>query len=93
MAELAHYIAQKALNIKGLSDKNLWCLKQFYETYQADEKLATLWRELSWSHNRLIMTLKNKEERLFYLVWQLRKDSVCENWNVKSIRPILNAAL
>jgi predicted nuclease of restriction endonuclease-like (RecB) superfamily len=67
VTELARYIAQNAPDIKGFSDKNLWRMKQFYETYQADEKLATLWRELSWSHNRLIMTLKTKEERAFYL--------------------------
>jgi len=31
------------------------------------EKLATLWRQISWSHNRRIMTLKTSEERKFYL--------------------------
>jgi len=67
VTELAHYIAHNAPDIKGFSDKNLWRMKQFYETYQADEKLATVWRELSWSHNRLIMTLKTQEERAFYL--------------------------
>ncbi|MCD2452795.1 PDDEXK nuclease domain-containing protein [Methylicorpusculum oleiharenae] len=67
VTELARYIAQNAPDIKGFSDKNLWRMKQFYETYQTDEKLATLWRELSWSHNRLIMTLKTQEERAFYL--------------------------
>jgi predicted nuclease of restriction endonuclease-like (RecB) superfamily len=67
VTELAQYIAHNAPDVKGFSDKNLWRMKQFYETYQADEKLATLWRELSWSHNRLIMTLKTQEERAFYL--------------------------
>lgn len=67
VSELAHYIAQTDPSIKGFSDKNLWRMKQFYETYREDEKLATLWRVLSWSHNRLIMTLKNREERAFYL--------------------------
>ncbi|MEQ1531082.1 MAG: PDDEXK nuclease domain-containing protein [Methylococcales bacterium] len=67
VTELAQYIAHNAPDIKGFSDKNLWRRKQFYETYHADEKLATLWRELSWSHNRLIMTLKTSEERAFYL--------------------------
>jgi len=67
VTELAQYIAHNAPDVKGFSDKNLWRMKQFYETYQADEKLATLWRELSWSHNRLIMTLKTLEERAFYL--------------------------
>jgi predicted nuclease of restriction endonuclease-like (RecB) superfamily len=65
--QLAAYIAQTEPDLKGFSDKNLWRMKQFYETYREDEKLATLWRELSWSHNRLIFPLKTSEERLFYL--------------------------
>ncbi len=67
VTELAHYIAQNAPDVKGFSDKNLWRMKQFYETYSGDEKLATLWRVLSWSHNRTIMTLKSQEAREFYL--------------------------
>ncbi|MEY4105855.1 MAG: hypothetical protein RL181_197, partial [Bacteroidota bacterium] len=67
VAELARYIAQQAPEAKGFSDKNLWRMKQFYETYREDEKLATLWRELSWSHNRMIMTCKTVEERTYYL--------------------------
>ena len=67
VAELAHYIAQNDPDIKGFSDKNLWRMKQFYETYKDDEKLATLWRVLSWSHNRIIMTLKTPESRAYYL--------------------------
>jgi predicted nuclease of restriction endonuclease-like (RecB) superfamily len=67
VTELAHYIAKNAPDIKGFSDKNLWRMKQFYETYSGDEKLATLWRVLSWSHNRIIMTLKSDEARKFYL--------------------------
>jgi hypothetical protein len=53
VTELAHYIAQTDPTIKGFSDKNLWRMKQFYETYGEDEKLATAWRVLPWSHNRL----------------------------------------
>jgi predicted nuclease of restriction endonuclease-like (RecB) superfamily len=67
VSQLAQYIAQTDPDIKGFSDKNLWRMKQFYETYRGDEKLATAWRVLSWSHNRLIMTLKNSEARAFYL--------------------------
>ena len=66
--ELASFIKTKDPELKGFSDKNLWRMKQFYEVYQQDEKLATLWRELSWSHNRRIMSLKTPEEREFYLL-------------------------
>jgi predicted nuclease of restriction endonuclease-like (RecB) superfamily len=42
-------------------------MKQFYETYCENEKLATLLRELTWSHNLQIMSCKTDEEREFYL--------------------------
>ena len=41
-------------NLKGFSDKNIWRMKQFYETYKGDLKLSTLLREISWSHNLAI---------------------------------------
>ncbi len=68
VTELAQYIAQNAPDVKGFSDKNLWRMKQFYETYQADEKLATLCRELPWTHNTIIFSrCKSVEERTYYL--------------------------
>ena len=73
VSELARYIAQTDPEIKGFSDKNLWRMKQFYEAYRDDQKLATLWRQLSWSHNRVIMTRKTAEEREFYLRLSLQE--------------------
>ena len=66
--QLAHYIAQTDPSIKGFSDKNLWRMKQFYETYHEDEKLSSLARELPWTHNTAIFSrCKTPEERRFYL--------------------------
>jgi predicted nuclease of restriction endonuclease-like (RecB) superfamily len=68
VAELARYIAEADPAIKGFSDKNLWRMKQFYESYQDDEKLSTLVRELPWTHNVIIFSrCKNTDERSFYL--------------------------
>ncbi len=54
--------------LKGFSDKNLWRMKQFFETYQADEKLLSLVRELPWTHNTIIFSrCKSAEEREYYL--------------------------
>ena len=66
--ELADFIKTSDPGLKGFTDKNLWRMKQFYVTYQDDDKLATLWRVLPWSHNRRIMSLKTPEEREFYLL-------------------------
>jgi len=66
--ELALYIAQQDPELKGFSDKNLWRMKQFFETYQADKKLSALVRELPWTHNTIIFSrCKSAEEREYYL--------------------------
>ena len=66
--ELAQYIAQNDLEIKGFSDKNLWRMKQFYETYQADERLMPWVQQLSWTNNTIIFSrCKTTEEREYYL--------------------------
>ena len=68
VTQLAAYIAENAPEIKGFSDKNLWRMKQFYETYTTDEKLSSLVRELPWSHNLAIFSrCKTQSERAFYL--------------------------
>ena len=65
--QLAAFIQKKEPNIGGFTASNIWRMRQFYETYKENEKLATLWREIPWSHNRRIMTIKTLEEREFYL--------------------------
>ena len=67
--QLADYIEKNSPEIKGFSDKNLWRMKQFYETYKdADKKLSALLRQISWTNNLTIMSRsKSIEERLFYL--------------------------
>lgn len=68
VSELARYIAQSDPSIKGFSDKNLWRMKQFYETYHADETLMPLVRELPWTHNMIILSrCKTLGEREYYL--------------------------
>lgn len=68
VTNLAEFIATTEPGAKGFSDKNLWRMRQFYETYRDEPKLSTLLREISWSNNRTIMTrCKNLEEREFYL--------------------------
>jgi len=63
--ELASYIKKQDPTIKGFTDKNLWRMKQFYETYRYDEKVATLWRLFPWSHNKRIKSIKISEYALY----------------------------
>lgn len=66
--ELAHYIQKTEPEIKGFSDKNLWRMKQFYETYKDFPKLSSLTRQLSWTNNTIIFSRsKSIEEQEFYL--------------------------
>ena len=68
LAELAKYIQQNEPYITGFSDKNIWRMKQFYETYKDFPKLSPLLREISWSHNLAIFSrCKTVEEREYYL--------------------------
>ncbi|MGV2451693.1 UNVERIFIED_CONTAM: DUF1016 N-terminal domain-containing protein [Ralstonia mannitolilytica] len=64
--ELALYIQANEPEIKGFSDKNLWRMKQFYESYKEFPKISTLLREISWSHNLAIFSrCKTIEEQEF----------------------------
>lgn len=67
--QLADYITANTEDSKGYSDKNLWRMKQFYETYRnADEKLSSLLRQINWTNNLKIMSrCKIPEERDFYI--------------------------
>jgi len=68
VSQLAAYIQTQEPDSKGFSDKNLWRMKQFYETYSHLPKLSTLLRELSWTNNTIIFSrCKTEEEREFYL--------------------------
>jgi len=72
--QLAHHIQKIEPNSKGFSAQNLWRMKQFYETYAADEKLSALLRELPWTHNMLILSKSiSDEEREFYLNLTIRE--------------------
>ncbi len=88
VSELAKYITQNDPEIKGFSDKNLWRMKQFYETYQNEEKLSSLVRELPWSHNLAIFSrCKIEEEREFYL-----KLSIQENYSFRELDRQISAS-
>lgn len=88
VTELARYIQKNEPEIKGFSDKNIWRMKQFYETYKNFPKLSTLSREISWSHNMAIFSrCKTAEEREFYL--KLAKQ---ENYSFRELERQISAS-
>lgn len=84
--ELSKYIQIREPNIKGFSAQNIWRMKQFYETYKEHENLATLWRELSWSHHKLILPCKTIDEQEFYLRFAIK-----ERWSVRELDRQINS--
>jgi len=89
VTELANYIKKIEPNMKGFSDKNIWRMKQFYETYRNYPKLSTVVREISWTHNLVIFSrCKSQEERLFYLEITKR-----ENYSKRELERQISSSL
>src|SRR5829696_644464 len=87
--ELAEYIYRRLPNARGFSASNLWRMRQFFETYRGQPILVPLVRELSWTHNLMILgRCKSDEEREFYLRLCLR-----EKWGKRELQRQLNGAL
>lgn len=79
--QLAEFLSKNEPGLKGFSDKNLWRMKQFYESYCEYPKLSPLVREISWSHNLAIFSrCSNPEAREFYL-----KLSKKENYSFREL--------
>jgi predicted nuclease of restriction endonuclease-like (RecB) superfamily len=89
VSELAHFIQTHEPEIKGFSDKNIWRMKQFYETYKDFPKLAPLVREISWTNNLLIFSrCKTIEEMEFYLKYVKQ-----ENYSKRELDRQISASL
>ena len=72
--ELSIFIKQKVPYIQGFSDKNLWRMKQFFQTYKDSTKLSPLVREITWTNNLLILSAtKSEEEREFYIKLSIKE--------------------
>jgi predicted nuclease of restriction endonuclease-like (RecB) superfamily len=62
-------------------------MKQFFETYKDSPKLATVWREISWSHHKIIIPCRSHEEREFYM-----RLSFKEKWSVRELQRQINSS-
>jgi predicted nuclease of restriction endonuclease-like (RecB) superfamily len=89
VAQLAEYIARTQPGLRGFTRSNLFRMRQFYETYRGDKKVAPLVRQLPWSHNLIILgQSKRPEEREFYL-----RIAVQEGWTKRELERQVNSAL
>ena len=87
--QLAVYIAKHEPGIRGFSRANLFRMRRFYETYQADSIVSPLVRLLPWSHHLVILgQSKRPEEREFYI-----RLAIQEKWSKRELERQLGAAL
>jgi len=87
--QLAVHLAQTQPGLRGFTRANLFRMRQFYETYGGDEKVAPLVRQLPWSLNLIILgQCKRPEEREFYL-----RMAVQQRWSRRELDRQLKAAL
>ena len=89
VGQLADHLALTQPGMRGFTRSNLFRMRQFYETYHAEEKVAPLVRQLSWSHNLVIFSqCKRPEERAFYVRMAVR-----EQWSRRELERQLKTAL
>lgn len=78
---LSEYISRCEPSLRGFSAQNLWRMRNFYQTYQNDQKLSPAVRVLPWTHNLIILgQAKSCEEREFYLKMAAR-----EQWSKREL--------
>jgi predicted nuclease of restriction endonuclease-like (RecB) superfamily len=62
---------------EGFSAPTLWNYRQFYLEFP---NLSTAWRELRWSHFKLLMRIKNPQARLWYT-----NEAANQGWSVRAL--------
>ncbi|MHC5205465.1 PDDEXK nuclease domain-containing protein [Pseudomonas chlororaphis] len=87
--QLANYLARQQPGLRGFTRANLFRMRQFYEVYRDDKKVAPLVRQLSWSHNLIVLgQSKQPNEREFYLRMALQ-----EQWSCRELERQIKSAL
>jgi predicted nuclease of restriction endonuclease-like (RecB) superfamily len=72
----------------GFDRSNLFRMVQFAQVCPDPEIVATLWRQLSWSHIRELLPLKDPLQRDFYA-----QMTTVERWSVRTMRERMNTLL
>jgi len=89
VAQLAAHLARTQPGLRGFTRANLFRMRQFYEAYRDDEKVAPLARQLPWTHNLIILNQSQRpEEREFYL-----RQAIREQWSKRELERQFKTAL
>lgn len=73
---------------RGFDEKNVRRMIQFAEAFPDEQIVATLWRQLSWSHFRELIPLKRPLQREFYA-----EMARLEGWSVRMLRERIDSML
>jgi predicted nuclease of restriction endonuclease-like (RecB) superfamily len=87
--QLARYLSRRHPGIRGFTRASLFRMRQFFETYRRNTKVAALLRQLPWTHHVMILgRSKTPEERAFYLQLAIR-----EKWSSRELERQLDGCL
>ncbi|MGL5350126.1 MAG: PDDEXK nuclease domain-containing protein [Cetobacterium sp.] len=73
---------------RGFSRSNLLRMIQFYKAFKNFENVATLSRQLSWSHFVELIKIENELKREFYVAMAIN-----EGWSVRVFKERINSML
>lgn len=79
---------QMGLYGSGWSDKHLWHCIQFASTFPDERIVSTVWRQLTWSHIKLIIYMDDSLKRDFYL-----QMAEMELWSVRTLQRRIQSML
>lgn len=87
--QLAKHLARNHPGLRGFTRANLFRMRQLFDIYRGEEKVAALLRQLPWTHNLMILArCKRSEEREFYI-----KLAIQEKWSSRELERQLAGSL
>jgi len=73
---------------RGWSARNLAYMVRFAEVFNDEQKVSTKWRQLSWSHLKLLIYMKDPLQMEFY-----GQMCIMESWSVRTLEDRIDSML
>lgn len=70
---------------KCFTPSNLWCMRKFYQSFPFFKAVRT---ELSWTHYRSLLKVRNKKARNFYM-----NEAIKGNWSTRKLNQQIHSML
>lgn len=72
--QLADHINKCHPELKGYTRRNLYRMRQFYETYEENKRVSALLTQITWTNHMLILSkTKTYEEKEFYILLTIKE--------------------